>query len=314
LRYECPDRRPCNLLLALPADTRLWPDHVCGLVAIKSLQTYADEVVGFQYINAEQEPPERQPLARWTECAPLPVQESQMWSFKSWGADGPGPAPDRLLALGFDFARLGLVVTYSAPGWRARLFCSVEEDFTLAEPPRDAMPSAEEWLEILERREAKLAERTDIVLGGWKLATPQLRLEPGDPNDGDTYREAGEAGAKLLDWYGRTIKGQPYRPGRPAALSRDEKRAVLAAMVRDAEQCGTRRDALTLADAAHYLDDWCERPQPQQVAGHILSLPTSVTDWAADGSTNRRRRVNRLKQWLEDIFGHQSWRRARPEL
>lgn len=104
----------------------------------------------------------------------------------------------------------------------------------------------------------------------------------------------------------------PARTGRPALLSREDKRMVLAAIVRRLSRAlEVPADRIALADAADELERLCQRPQPVRIAGRAIHLPPALSDHALSGEENARRRNERLRQWLEDVFGSRSWTRAR---
>ena len=103
----------------------------------------------------------------------------------------------------------------------------------------------------------------------------------------------------------------PLHTGGRPGLSREEKLLVLRHIVTMAAKDGTPVDALTLTDAADYLDGLCQQPQPIKVAGRRITLPASLADDALDGEENSRRRTDRLRQWIEDCFDTKSWTVAR---
>ena len=103
----------------------------------------------------------------------------------------------------------------------------------------------------------------------------------------------------------------PLHTGGRPGLSREEKLLVLRAIVAAAEKDGTPLEALTLVDAADYLDELCQRPQPIKIAGRRITLPASLEDEALDGPEASRRKVERLRQWIEDCFGTKSWGEAK---
>lgn len=130
---------------------------------------------------------------------------------------------------------------------------------------------------------------------------------------GDPRPLAG-AVAKVRRWWAKHIEGRPLRTGRPALLSPEQKRRVLAEIIRQAEADGIPRQRLALDDAADLLDEWCERGQPVEVGGEVIELPPPLTDLALGGEENRLRRRERLREWLEQALGHRSWKRAKAEL
>lgn len=104
------------------------------------------------------------------------------------------------------------------------------------------------------------------------------------------------------------------KAGRSALLSVEDKRTVLAAIVKQAEKDGIPRKRLTLKDAADYLDEWCQKPQPVRIAGRRIHLPSPLSDRALDNSVNTQRCIERLRQWMEDVFGHRRWDEVKEKL
>ncbi|MHB1006585.1 MAG: hypothetical protein ACYC3S_13225 [Chloroflexota bacterium] len=124
-----------------------------------------------------------------------------------------------------------------------------------------------------------------------------------------------ERADELNEWYKAHILGNLTRAAhRPALLSVEDKRHVLAAIVHKAQKDGTPWQALGLRDAADYLEYYCARPQPYKVAGRSLCLPSPLEDRDYDRKTLTKRKVERLRQWLQDIFKHKRWTEAKQQL
>jgi hypothetical protein len=102
------------------------------------------------------------------------------------------------------------------------------------------------------------------------------------------------------------------RRGRPSLLPRADKRRVLAALLRQALRAGAPLELLTLDRVAELLDEACARGAIR-VEGRRLALPAPLADHALDPELNRRRRRERLRQWLADI-GLPRWGEARVAL
>jgi hypothetical protein len=102
------------------------------------------------------------------------------------------------------------------------------------------------------------------------------------------------------------------RRGRPPLLPRADKRRVLGALVQQAMQSGAPLELLTLDLVAELLDEACARGA-LRVEGRRLMLPAPVSDHALDPELNRRRRRERLRQWLADV-GLPRWGEARVAL
>lgn len=127
---------------------------------------------------------------------------------------------------------------------------------------------------------------------------------------------------ELNQWYKAHVLGTLTRAAhRPALLSIEDKRHVLATIIRNAEEEGIPRDRLALPDAADYLDEYCQHSQPCTIAGKVVCLPYSLLDGEPgelvgelDDEALRKRRINRLRQWLVDIFKHKRWAEARQQL
>jgi hypothetical protein len=100
--------------------------------------------------------------------------------------------------------------------------------------------------------------------------------------------------------------------GRPAQLTPDAKRRVLAALLHRAVRDGTRPGALTLDLVAELLDEACERGAVT-VAGKRIALPPPLSDHALAAEDIRARRRRRMRQWLADI-GLARWADARTAL
>ena len=131
-----------------------------------------------------------------------------------------------------------------------------------------------------------------------------------------------ERADELNIWYKAHILGNLTRAAhRPALLSIEDKRHVLATIIRNAEEEGIPRDRLALPDAADYLDEYCQHSQPCTIAGRVVCLPYSLLDGEPGELVGelgdealRKRRINRLRQWLVDIFKHKRWAEARQQL
>jgi len=133
-----------------------------------------------------------------------------------------------------------------------------------------------------------------VHLAGWRFAS----LEARGHNTGEMVR-----------WARKYLLGLQVG-GRQPELTPEQKRLVLRHIVQAATLLQTEHPA----DAADILDEWCQKPQPIDIDGHSLCLPSPVTDDACTGRTNRQRRENRLNDWLRDIFGHARWTEIRDEL
>jgi hypothetical protein len=125
--------------------------------------------------------------------------------------------------------------------------------------------------------------------------------------------EAEPAGRDVLALYegGRRLLrvAVTHLGGRPAQLTPADKRRVLAALLRRAVRDGTPPGALTLDLMAELLDEACARGAIR-VEGRRLALPPPLADHALDPEASRRRRRERLRQWLADI-GLPRWSEAR---
>lgn len=110
----------------------------------------------------------------------------------------------------------------------------------------------------------------------------------------------------------RAVLGLLAAGGRPPLLTADEKRQVLAALVRRALQDGTPLRCLTTDLVANLLDEVCGNGW-LRVGGTPIALPNPVTNPALDSITNSRRKRERVRQWLRDI-GLPRWTEARTAL
>ena len=186
----------------------------------------------------------------------------------------------------------------------------LEVGCSLDTPPFEGTERALLALRVTDERAATdmfvLASGTE---GGppWEVAPGGIRwVVRGDP-DAPSARALRDA---VRAWLARPLAIR----GRPATLSVEEKRLVLKHVVQQNEADGTPRERLTLRDAADSLELLCQESQPILIDGRLIVLPAPFGSPGFEPADTRQSTVERLRQWLYDIFGHKSWERAKKEL